>query len=84
MSHPADNAREGVRLLEAAVVAVLAHGECLGPATISKRAGIHRGIGSSRHDGITEGIINKLHEAGVVEPCTQHSGRGGWRLSRSG
>lgn len=69
MSHPAHNAREGIRLLEAAVVEVLVHGECLGPAAISKRAGIHREIGSSRHDGITEGSSTSCTRPALWSPA---------------
>lgn len=75
------NALVGLQLLERAVTEVLAGGQCLGCAEISRRAGIYRAHGHSRHDGITEGILHKLLDAGKVIRCNQANGRGGWRLA---
>lgn len=75
------NAFVAVELLERAVLQVLGAGECLGCAEISRRAGIYRAYGHSRHDGITEGILHKLLDANMVARCVQANGRGGWTLA---
>ena len=73
-------ARIGMQCLDEAVMAVVvqAHqaGEVLGPAEISKRAGIDRNVGFGRdeaiYDDITTGILARLVSARRVS----RSGRG--------
>ena len=73
-------ARIGMQCLDEAVMAVIvkAHqeGEVLGPAEISKRAGIDRNVGFGKdnliYDDITTGILARLVSAKRVS----RSGRG--------
>ena len=78
--HSQHNAREGIARLEDAILEVLASGECLGPAEISRRAGIYRGSGSWKNM-ITQVVLQKLHDAGRVARCVQINSRPGWRLA---
>ena len=69
---PKQHARMGHFHLEKAVLDVLLEakheGDCLGPAAISRRAGIYRERGKVdiMHDAIATGILVKLHEEGRV------------------
>ncbi len=89
---PKQHARMGMFLLEEAVLDVLMEarheGDCIGPAEISRRAGIFRergeGIVSERgiiNDAIVAGILVKLCIEDRVKRCTQPGGRGGWELT---
>lgn len=78
---PKQFARIGECHLEKAVLDVLLEAKYkeelgLGPANISRRAGVYRGRTSMR-DAITAGILFKLEEKGKVERLR----RGVWRLS---
>lgn len=74
------NAREGIVRLEDAILEVLAPGECLGPAEISRRAGIYRGSGSWKNM-ITQVVLQKLHDAGRVARGKQINGQPVWTLA---
>ncbi|MDA7983366.1 MAG: hypothetical protein MPJ79_04465 [Alphaproteobacteria bacterium] len=85
---PKHLARVGEFLLEKAVTDVLLEakreGECIGPAEISRRAGIYRGksSGYSMYDAIVQGILYKLEEHERVTRCDQPSGKKrGWELT---
>lgn len=84
---PKQHARMGMFYLEEAVLDVLLEAkheeECLGPAEISKRAGIFRDRGSVNimNDAIVHGVLVKLSDEGRVERCKQPTGRGGWELT---
>ncbi len=82
----------GEFLLEEAVLDVLweakGTGECLGPAEISRRAGIFRESGHAKkvgNDDIVWGILGKLVKQGRVHKCRQDSRRStkedGWELT---
>ena len=80
MSTPSAHGRAGMRELQEAVRLVLADGECLGPAEISRRTGIYRG--GRWHDMIVQGVLDSLQDKGEVEQCDQIGGsRRGWRLT---
>ena len=80
-------ARIGMPCLDKAVMAVIvsAHraGEVLGPAEISKRAGIDRDVGFGKgegiYDSITTGILARLVSAGRVS----RTGHGRYEPTRS-
>lgn len=87
-------ARIGEFNLEEAVLDVLLEArherECLGPAEISKRAGIFREPGhamTSGNDAIVWGILGKLAKHGRIEKCPQDKGKShklnGWKLTES-
>jgi hypothetical protein len=85
---PKQNARIGEFHLEEAVLDVLLEarheGECLGPAEISRRAGIFRERGEVNimNDAITTGILVKLYDESRVTRCTQtNANLGGWELT---
>ena len=85
---PKQYARMGMFHLEEAVLDVLLeaklNGKCIGPAEISRRAGIfrERGIANIMNDAIATGILVKLHDEGRVERCPQTTAnRGGWELT---
>ena len=84
---PKQHARMGQFYLEEAVLDVLLEakheGDCIGPADISRRAGIFRDRGDVNimNDAITTGVLVKLHTEGRVLRCTQPNGRGGWDLT---
>lgn len=77
--------------LEEAVLAVLVQAhrarKCIGPAEISRRAGIFREPGAggeeikSMNDAIVTGILVKLHRSGKVERCQQSANVGGWKVT---
>lgn len=82
----------GEFLLEEAVLDVLwearRNGECLGPAEISKRAGIFRESGlakKSGNDDIVWGILAKLVKHGRVHKCRKDPLKSkkedGWELA---
>lgn len=76
----AKGAREGLESLRIVVLAVLAMDKgCLGPAAISRRAGIWRSP-DSMHDGITYGVLTSLEADGHVERCRQPNNRPGWKI----
>ena len=84
---PKQLARIGEFHLEEAVLDALLgarhENECLGPAEISKRAGIHRGQGprNTINDAIVKGMLNKLAEQGRVKRCKQSNKRDGWKMT---
>ncbi len=85
---PKQHSRMGEFYLEEAVLDVLLEakheGECLGPAEISRRAGIFRERGDANimNDAICTGILVKLHKEHRVERCQQANvKRGGWELT---
>ena len=86
---PKQFARMGEFYLEEAVLDVLLEaeheGDCLGPAEISRRAGIYREgrVGmKNANDWLVHAILSKLFGQGRVERCTQHGkNAGGWKLT---
>lgn len=86
---PKQLARMGMFNLEESILDVLLEAkhenECLGPAEISKRAGIFRDRGTENimNDAITTGLLVKLATEKRVERCKQKNGRGGWGLTQS-
>ena len=84
---PKQHARMGQFYLEEAVLDVLLEakheGDCIGPADISRRAGIFRDRGEVdiMNDAIATGVLVKLHTEGRVQRCTQPNNRGGWDLT---
>ena len=85
---PKQLSRVGQFYLEEAVLDVLLEakheGECIGPAEISRRAGIYRERGEANmmNDAIVAGLLVKLHSENRVERCTQsRANRGGWELT---
>ena len=86
---PKQFARMGEFYLEEAILDVLLEakheGHCLGPAEISKRAGIYRkgGVGlKNANEWLTHAILSKLFGQSRVERCTQHEkDAGGWELT---
>ena len=75
---PSHHSRVGVEHLEQAVLGVLRiAGRCMGPAEISRMAGIYRE--PPLQDAITHGVLNKLLADGRVARCDQPNGRPGWR-----
>ena len=85
---PKQLARIGEFHLEEAILDVLLNAkyenECLGPADISRRAGIYRERGAinAMNDAIVTGLLVKMHEQGRVARCKQESTkRGGWELT---
>ena len=85
---PKQLSRMGQFYLEEAVLDVLLEakheGECIGPAEISRRAGIYRERGDANmmNDAIVAGLLVKLHSENRVGRCTQtHANRGGWELT---
>ncbi len=85
---PKQMARLGQFYLQEAVLDVLYENyldnPCLGPAEISKQAGIYRDRGAYNimNDAIVQGILNTLSEQDKVERCTQTCGQGGWKLTQ--
>ena len=86
----------GMFHLEEAILDILLEfkheGECIGPAEISRRAGIFRdrgeGIVSERgilNDAIVTGVLVKLFLENRVVRCqqTHQPSRGGWELTDS-
>ena len=73
--------------LEEAILDVLLEAkyetDCVGPAEISKRAGIFRDRGKEdiMNDAICTGILVKLCDARKVERCAQENNKGGWKLT---
>lgn len=99
MSQIAKNlSSEGEEKLQEAVLIVLTdsynRGECVGPAHVSKEAGIFKDGGNKGkkvpwedksgtfHDAIASGILYKLKLAGKVERCRQSEARDGWTLTK--
>ena len=84
---PRQMSRMGTFYLQEAVLDILyehyVEGYGLGPAEISRRAGIYRerGVADVLNDAIVWGLLNSLHEEGKVERIEQETGRGGWRLT---
>ena len=84
---PKQHARMGMFYLEESVLDVLLESkyeqECLGPAEISKRAGIFRERGSVNimNDAIVTGILVKLADEDRVQRCEQPNMQGGWELT---
>ena len=85
---PKQNARLGQFHLEEAVLDVLLEAkhesDCIGPAEISRRAGVFRDRGDVNimNDAITTGILVKLHSEKRVKRCTQQGKKlGGWELT---
>lgn len=87
---PKQQARNGMYYLEEAILDVLMAAQdydsnrCIGPAEISKKAGIFRERGEVNimNDAIVTGFLVKLHSEGKVERCKQDSGKGGWKLTQ--
>ena len=72
--------------MQEAILAVLfkayPEGYGLGPAEISRKAGIYREVGAAQmNSAIATGFLNQLHEQSKVERIAQKNGRGGWRLT---
>lgn len=93
MIRPKQFARIGEFHLEEAILDVLLeeHHEkdCIGPAEISRRAGIFRRGGgggdlpAGMNDAICNGMLIKLYEEGKVKRCEKVSGSGqGWKLTK--
>ena len=86
---PRQLSRMGMFYLQEAVLDILCEhyleGYGLGPADISRRAGIYRerGIADVLNDAIVWGLLNSLHEQNKVERFEQSGGRGGWRLTEA-
>ena len=89
---PKQMARMGEFNLEEAVLDVLLEaqheGECIGPAEISRRAGIFRESGHAKksgNDDIVWGILGKLVKQGKVRKCPQNPAvpdrDDGWELA---
>ena len=89
---PKQMARMGEFNLEEAVLDVLLEaqheGECIGPAEISRRAGIFREPGHAMKGGndyIVWGILGKLVKQGRVRKCAQNPAvpnmKDGWELT---
>ena len=91
---PKEHARMGVSHLEEAVLDVLLEarheGNCIGPAEISRRAGIFRergeGVVSEEgmlNDAMVTGVLVKLAMEGKVQRCTQTraSHQLGWEIT---
>ncbi|MBC6407444.1 MAG: HNH endonuclease [Rhodobacteraceae bacterium] len=78
----------GVAHLRIAVLEVLYAArkakQCIGPAEISRRAGIFREGGYAMKGGndfIVAGVLNSLVKDTLLDKCHQRNGRGGWRLT---
>ncbi|MCY4152908.1 MAG: hypothetical protein OXE94_11840 [Aestuariivita sp.] len=78
----------GVAHLRVAVLEVLyaarKNGECIGAATISRRAGIFRETGYAvkmGNDFIVTGILNSLVKDGFLRNCEQSNQKNGWTLT---
>ena len=84
---PKQHARLGMFYFEESVLDVLLEskyeGECLGPADISRRAGIFRERGSVNimNDAIVHGVLVKLADENRVQYSTQPDEGGGWELT---
>ncbi len=84
---PKQFSRMGEFYLEEAILDVLLEakheGQCLGPAEISRRAGIfrERGIQDIMNDAIATGLLVKLSDQRRVQRCTQANNKGGWELT---
>lgn len=85
---PKQHARIGMFHLEEAVLDVLLEakheGDCIGPAEISRKAGIFRDRGDVNiiNDAIVTGILVKMADEGRVSRCQQAgANRGGWELT---
>ncbi len=84
---PKQFSRMGEFYLEEAILDVLLEakyeGQCLGPAKISRRAGIFRERGRENimNDAITMGLLVKLSDQRRVQRCTQPNDKGGWELT---
>lgn len=82
-------ARIGEFYLEEAILDVLLKakhaGSCVGPAEISKQAGIYRDRGKEdmMNDAIIFGMLSKLADENKVKRCTQSNDQGGWELTES-
>ncbi|MCY4290124.1 MAG: hypothetical protein OXC63_16250 [Aestuariivita sp.] len=87
MIRPKQLARLGEFHLEEAILDVLLEARhedhCLGPAEISKRAGVYRERGAHNimNDAIVQGMLNKLSDQNRVKRCEQLNNRGGWQLT---
>ena len=85
---PKQFGRLGTFYLQESVLDVLAEhyneGYGLGPADISRRAGIYRDRGPDNimNDAIAFGVLNTLREQNKVERVEQEGGQGGWRLTQ--
>ena len=81
-----EHALAGMYHLEKAVLDVLReakqNGECIGPAEISRRAGIYRDRGTENlpNDAICTGLLAKLVSEGLVKRRKQRNNQGGWEL----
>jgi len=77
---PKQLSRMGTFYLQEAVLDILyehyPEGYGLGPAEISRRAGIYRerGVADVLNDAIVWGLLNSLHEEGKVERIEQETG----------
>lgn len=86
---PKQHARIGIFHLEEAVLDVLLEQKhekrCIGPAQISRLAGIfrERGIDNIMNDAIVTGVLVKLQTEGRVDRCKQSNGKGGWELTNT-
>ena len=72
-----------VAVLEVLYVAKKAD-ECIGAATIGRRAGIFREPGyavKQGNDYIVTGVLNSLVKDGLLDKCVQANGRNGWELT---
>ena len=91
---PKQLSRMGQFYLEESILDILLEakheGECLGPAEISRRAGIFRDRGKgnstndaivSMNDAIVTGFLVKLFGLEKVSRCTQINRKGGWELT---
>lgn len=84
---PKQLSRMGQFYLEEAILDILLEArherECIGPAEISKRAGIFRDRGKENimNDAIVTGFLVKLSDQEKVSRCTQSNNKGGWELT---
>ena len=84
---PKQMARMGEFYLQEAIMDVLLDAsyedDCIGPAEISRRAGVFRERGSEdiMNDAIATGILVKLLDENKVRRCKQDNGKGGWELT---
>ena len=84
---PKQLSRMGQFYLEEAILDVLLEAkherECIGPAEISRRAGVFRDRGRENiiNDAIVTGFLVKLTDQGEVSRCRQPNDRGGWELT---
>lgn len=84
---PKQLSRVGQFYLEEAILDILLEAkheqECLGPAEISRRAGVFRDRGGEdiMNDAIVTGFLVKLSDQRKVKRCKQPNNRGGWELT---